>query len=78
MAIFFFPLAPAVEPHDMMVNSRSIFPYALAYWAALFVIALLISRKRVHPAVPGMIILVLTSAASIVYSVFFVYHGPIE
>lgn len=78
MATLFFPLAPFFDPYDGMVNSRHAFVYALAYWLCLYFVALGIGRKRINPAIPAALLLVSTCVASAVYSVFFVYHGPVE
>ncbi len=77
MAVPFFPLAPFFDPYDGMVNSRHTFVYALTYWACLFVVALGIARKRINPAIPAAVILILSCVASVVYSMFFVYRGPV-
>jgi hypothetical protein len=74
MVIFYLPLAPFLDPHDGMVNSRDIFPYALAYWVGLFLVALPASRRRINPAIPGLTILFLTSAVAIGYWISFA-HG---
>lgn len=78
MTTYFFPLAPLFDPHDALLHNRSIFFYALAYWVALFVISLLLSRRRMNPIIPAIIILSLSAIASIVYSMFFVYRGPLS
>lgn len=76
MALYFFPLAPLFEPHDGMIHNESIFLYALAYWVALFVISLLLSRRRMNPIIPAIVILALSAIVSVSYSIFFVYRGP--
>ncbi len=77
MALPFFPLAPFFDPHNGMVNNRDTFVYALAYWISLYLVALGIARKKVNPAIPATVVLILSCVASVVYSVFFVYRGPV-
>jgi hypothetical protein len=76
MAIVFFPLAPFFDPHDGMVNSRGTFLYALPYWLLVFAMSLALCRKRLNPIVPAVVLLIGSCVASIIYSVFFVYRGP--
>ena len=78
MCIIFFPLAPFFDPHDGMVNSRLVFLYALPYWLLVFVISLVVSKKRMNPLVPALALLIASATASIVYSLFFVYRGAVE
>ncbi len=77
-AILFFPVAPCFDPYNGMVNSRQVFVYGLIYWVCLYFVALAASRRKVNPALPAAGILVLTCVASVIYSVFFVYHGPVR
>jgi hypothetical protein len=71
MATPFFPLASFFDPHDSMVNNRFVFFYALLFWGALIPISLRLAGKRLNPLIPAMVILLLTSLASVGY-VFFV------
>jgi len=77
MSILFFPLAPFFDPYNGMVNSKLVFLYALSYWLLVFVISLVVSKKRMNPLVPALALLIASATASIVYFLFFVYRGPV-
>jgi hypothetical protein len=78
LSILYFPLALFIDPRDGMLRRSELFPYALSYWLFLFYVSFLISRQRINPAVPAAFILFLSSVASVIYAMFFVYRGPIE
>ena len=67
MATPFFPLASFLDPYDGMVNDPSVFFYALLFWGALVPLSLRIAGKRLNPLIPAMVILLITSLASIGY-----------
>ncbi len=71
LATPFFPLASFFDPHDGMVNNRFVFFYALVFWGALIPVSFWLAGKRLHPLIPAMVILLVTSLASVAY-VFFV------
>jgi hypothetical protein len=78
LSLPFSPLAPFVDPHDGMVNSRDSFLLGLFYWICLFGLALLVSRRRINPAVPTAVILLLTCTGSIVYAFFAVFGRIVD
>jgi hypothetical protein len=78
MATPFFPLASFFDPHDSMVNNRFVFFYALVFWGALIPISFRLAGKRINPLIPAMVILLITSLASIGYVFFIGFRtGPV-
>jgi hypothetical protein len=78
MTVVFFPIAMFIDPYNGMVNDRNVFFYALGYWLVLYFVALGLSRKRMNPAIPGLLLLLLPGIASVIYTYVFVDHNPIE
>ena len=65
LSALFFPLAGFVDPHDGMVNDRSTFFYAIAFWGAVAPLALRLTPKR--PLLTAFAIIVTCSSVSIAY-----------
>ena len=72
MVALYFPLAGFFDPYDCMVNDRSTFFYAAAFWGALIPVALWLTPKRISPLLAALAIIGMCSSASVVYAIFIV------
>jgi len=68
MVILFFPLAPLIDPHDGMLRNDYIYIYALTYWVSIFFLSWVLSRRKINPAIAGIVIVLLSCMASLIYS----------
>ena len=76
MVILFFPLAPLIDPHDGMLRDDYIYLYALTYWASVFFLSWLISRRKINPAIPAVVIIILSCMPGLVSSLYLLWRGP--
>ena len=53
------PLVLLLDPRHARVNQAEWLPYAIAFWAALFCVSLVLSRRRTNPAIAGAVLLAL-------------------
>lgn len=77
MVIFYFPLAPLFDPYDGMLHDENLFVYAISYWLSVFIMSLFLSRKKINPLVPAVILLILSCMTSGGYALYLWWRGPI-
>ena len=77
MVFLYFPLTPLIDPHDGMLNDDSIYLYALAFWSSVFFLSWIISRRKITPIVPGILVMILGCLPGLVYSIYLLWRGPI-
>jgi hypothetical protein len=78
MVAFHFPLAGFLDPHDFMVNDRTTFLYAVAFWAAVIPVALWLSPKQKNPLWIALAIIFFCATASVSYAILRAFTaGPV-
>lgn len=77
MVILFFPPAPLIDPHNGLLRDDNLYLYALIYWASVFFLSWVLSRRKINPVIPAIAILLLSCMPCLIYFLYLLWQGPV-